>query len=128
MIKCFSNINQRKQLIKTLIKIFKFIFEEYDDKVEIDFEKYIKNEDVIEYIMEGLSSSGFQTSIKLFFTDIKNDISMMNSIQVDNESDDAIELLSHLVFKKFSKDGFQNFTTEDILSFLQLLENPTTYA
>jgi len=94
------------------------IFDDEEDKnVKIDFGKYIKNEDVIEYLMEGLSSSDF---LELLSTDIENDISKNNSIQADNELEDAIELIIHEIFKP----DFNNFSSA--ISFLiRLLDNPT---
>jgi len=96
------------------------IFDDEEDKnVKIDFGKYIKNEDVIEYLMEGLSSSDF---LEFLSTDIENDISKNNSIQADNELEDAIELII-LDFEIFKPD-FNNFSSA--ISFLiRLLDNPT---
>jgi hypothetical protein len=101
----------------------KIFNDEEDDNIEIDFGKYIKNEDVLENfekMIKFFGSSEFQTLMSL---EIENDISIINSIQA--ESDDGIELLSNPVFQKFSKSGIESFEIEDCTSLLQLLENPT---
>ena len=94
--------------------------DEDNNNIEIDFGKYIKDEDSIEIMRKMLNNLDLR-ALKIF---VEYDFSIFSSILADDDSDDAKELISNPVYEKFSKSGLNDFSSEDATCFLQLLDHP----
>jgi hypothetical protein len=94
--------------------------DEDNNNIEIDFGKYIKDEDSIE-IMRKMFNNLDLRALKIIE---EYDFSIFSSILADDDSDDAKELISNPVYEKFSKSGLNDFSSEDATCFLQLLDHP----
>jgi hypothetical protein len=101
----------------------KIFDDEEDDNNEIDFGKFIKNEDFLENVMKIVSHSEYQK--------IMTEVSEINGQNLDQVSQELeVEELNKLntlpFFEKFNKGGgMPSFSIEDFSSLLQLLNNPS---
>jgi hypothetical protein len=98
----------------------KIFDDEEDDNNEIDFGKFIKNEDFLENLMEMVSHSEYQRMMSEFING-----PMQNLDQVFQElEDEELKTLMPL-FEKFKRRDRSSFSMEDASSLLQSLNNPS---
>ena len=98
------------------------IEKEEENNVEIDFKKYIKNEDFLEFMMGMYNNSDVKTAQESLSQINLEDFENMLSQDDRSNFSEFVSNWEKKLFQNVSQNG--NVSYEDLLSFMQLIESP----